>query len=141
MGYDFNNPAAHFVYNSASKIYVQKPIMIYWVYALVIRWWLWHTLNPQWTKYAIVTHPRNCLEKHYLNNSKNIVFEKNAPLNISSKFSIYLYRWKSVDPPLAESEVRKMLLWWCHIEKFIAIEYLSVICLGGMTKRLQCMSL
>ena len=38
------------------------------------------------------------------------------------------HHWKLVDPPLAASELRQMLSWGGHIDKCIAIKYLSITC-------------
>ena len=59
--------------------------------------------------------------------------------NLQFIYKIQFHRWKPVDPPLAVSEVRQMLSWWRHINKCIAIEYLSITCRGGFIQRLQCM--
>ena len=46
--------------------------------------------------------------------------------SLSIKYNFH--RWKPVDPPLAASEVRQMLSWWRHIDKCIAMKYLSITC-------------
>ena len=59
----------------------------------------------------------------------------------SSSIKYNCYRWKPVDLLLAAPGVCQMLSWWRHINKCIAIEYLSITCRGGFIQRLQCMPL
>lgn len=49
-GLDFTNPTALIAYSSATKFYVQKPITICSVFALVILPFIRHILNPDKTK-------------------------------------------------------------------------------------------
>lgn len=95
--YNFTNPAARFAYGSSYQIYLQKPIMICWMYVLAILRFMWHIINPYWTEwtiYGIVTqlHCTVLFWKKQSNNVKKHSVWINSPLDICSQFSeVFFY--------------------------------------------------